>query len=54
MKFKQIALTLAFHFLSSNVIFSKAEQINKSQSEKIHESELESDKKDLGYCCVNI
>ncbi|OUM68073.1 hypothetical protein PIROE2DRAFT_19925, partial [Piromyces sp. E2] len=51
MKFKQIALTIAFHLLSSNILFSNAEQINRNQSAKVHNSELEGDKKDLGYCC---
>jgi len=50
MKLKQFALTLFVQLLSLTSI-SYSEKINNNQSAKNHDSELEGDKKDLGYCC---
>jgi len=55
MKYRQIVLFLAVPFLNitSNFLVG-AEQVNNEQSLKNHDSELENDRKDLGYCCVRI
>jgi hypothetical protein len=52
MKYRQIVLFLAVPFLNitSNFLVG-AEQVNNEQSLKNHDSELENDRKDLGYCC---
>jgi len=55
MKFKQFGIYgiyFSIQFLNiSTSVFIKAENINREQSLKNQNSELENDKKDLGYCC---
>jgi len=51
MRFKKIFYALTLQYLSSNLIFAASEKINVEKSAKNQDSELESDKIDLGYCC---